>query len=92
MCVGASFKSKPPRRPNRQLLEDKVVGKLDFKSRQLYDLLVQNPESKINWEVDMYHTEAFGESDACHLEINNIIDIIDLGRWLDVSVVKLYCM
>ena len=92
MCVGASFTSKPPRRPNRQLLEVEVVGKLDFKSRQLYELLVQNPESKINWEFDMYHTEAFGESGTCHLDISNIIEIIDLGKWLNVSVIKLYCM
>ena len=82
----------PPRRPNRQLLTDEVVQKLDFKSRQLYDLLVEHPESETTWDYDMYHAEAFGESGICYLDRSNIIEIIDVGKWLDVSVVKLYCM
>ena len=82
----------PLRQPNLQLLSEEVVRKLDFKSRALYDLLVEHPESINSWECDMLHVEAFGEPGSCYLDRSCILDVINVGNFLDVSVLKFYCM
>ena len=82
----------PPRVPHDHLLPPEKIKHLDSKSRRLYDALMEQPASITQWSFTKWHGQAFGEDGFCSFDRSNFIDVIDVGRWLDVSHVKLYCM